>query len=83
MKTDNRSTLQMVTLVFGALYLVVGILGFFPLLGGSLLHSLVNVVIGIAGLAAVTSIPNSRRFCQVVGVVLLLLGVLEIGRAHV
>jgi len=89
----NRSTVQMVALVFGAIYLAVGILGFLPFLGGSitltntkllglfninLLHNLVHVVIGIAGLAAVTSIPNARRFCQVVGVVLLLLGVLGV-----
>ena len=31
-----------------------------------------------AFVAAVTSLPNSRRFCQVVGVVLLLLGVLGV-----
>ncbi len=89
----NRSTVQMVALVFGAIYLAVGILGFLPFLGGSitltntkllglfninLLHNLVHVVIGIAGLAAVTSIPNARRFCQVVGVILLLLGVLGV-----
>src|SRR2546427_10234517 len=89
----NRSTVQMVALVFGAIYLVVGVLGFLPFLGGSftmtnskllglfninLLHNLVHVVIGIAGLAAVTSLPNSRRFCQGVGVILLLLGVLGV-----
>jgi Domain of unknown function (DUF4383) len=89
----NRSMVQMVALVFGAIYLAAGILGFLPFLGGSftltnhallglfqinLLHNLVHVVIGIAGLAAITSLPNSRRFCQVVGVVLLLLGVLGV-----
>src|SRR5438132_13716981 len=89
----NRSTVQMAALVFGVIYLAVGILGFLPFLGGSftltntkllglfninLLHNLVHVVIGIAGLAAVTSIPNARRFCQVVAVVLLLLGVLRV-----
>jgi hypothetical protein len=88
-----RSTVQMVALLFGAIYLAVGIIGFLPFLGGSvtmtntmllglfninLLHNLVHVVIGIAGLAAVTSLPNSRRFCQVVGVILLLLGVLGV-----
>src|ERR1700680_741909 len=87
----ERSSVQMAALLFGAIYLAVGIIGFLPFLGGSvtltnskllglfninLLHNLVHVVIGIAGLAAVTSLPNSRRFCQVVGVVLLLLGVL-------
>src|SRR5437773_11620726 len=87
----NRSTVQMAALVFGAIYLAVGVLGFLPFLGGSLtltntkllgrfninlLNNLVHVLIGIAGLAAVTSIPNARRFCQVVVVILLLLGLL-------
>jgi hypothetical protein len=89
----KRPTMQTVALVFGAIYLAVGIIGFLPFLGGSvtmtnskllglfninLLHNLVHVVIGIAGLAAAASLANSRRFCQVVGVVLLLLGVLGV-----
>lgn len=89
----NRSTVQMVALLFGAIYLVAGVLGFLPFLGGSytltdhallgifqvnLLHNLVHVVIGIAGLAAAASLANSRTFCQVVGVILLLLGVLGV-----
>ena len=93
MDVGNRSTVQVAALVFGAMYLAVGIIGFLPFLGGSvtmtnskllglfninLLHNVAHVVIGIAGLAAVTSLPNSRRFCQVVGVVLLLLGVLGV-----
>src|SRR5437879_6047973 len=93
MDVGNRSTVQVAALVFGVIYLAVGILGFLPFLGGSftmttttllglfninLLHNLVHVVIGIAGLAAVTSLPNARRFCQVVGVVLLVLGALGV-----
>jgi hypothetical protein len=89
----NRSTVQMVALIFGAIYLVVGVLGFLPFLGGSytmtnhtllglfdinLLHNLVHIVIGIAGLAAAASVANSKMFCQVVGVILLLLGVLGV-----
>jgi hypothetical protein len=89
----NRSTLQLVALLFGAIYLAAGVLGFLPFLGGSytmtnhallgvftinLLHNLVHIVIGIAGLAAAASVANSRTFCQVVGVVLLLLGVLGV-----
>src|SRR6202521_4486966 len=89
----ERSSVQMAALLFGAIYLAVGIIGFLPFLGGSvtmtnskllglfninLLHNLVHVVIGIAGLAAAASLANSRRFCQVVGVVLLLLGVLGV-----
>jgi hypothetical protein len=90
---DNRATVQRVAFVFGAIYLVVGIIGFLPFLGGSvtltnskllglfninLLHNLVHIVIGIAGLAAGASLANSRMYCQVVGVVLLLLGVLGV-----
>src|SRR5438552_16088402 len=93
----NRSTVQMVALVFGAIYLAVGVLGFLPLLGGSFtltntkllglfninfLHNLVHVVIGITGLATVTSLPNARTVCQVVAVVLLLLGVLGVVAAN-
>ncbi len=93
----NRSTVQAVALIFGAIYLVAGILGFVSSLGGSdtltnhallgifkvnLLHNLVHVVIGISGLAAASSVANSRRFCQVVGAILLLLGVIGIGVAN-
>ncbi len=89
----NRSTVQMVALLFGAIYLAAGVLGFLPFLGGSytltdhallgvfqvnLLHNLVHIVIGIAGLAAAASLANSRTFCQVVGAILLLLGVLGV-----
>src|SRR2546428_13242983 len=89
----NRSTVQIAALVFGVIYLAVGILGFLPFLGGSftltntkllglfninLLHNLVHVVIGVAGLAAGASLANSRMFCQVVGVILLLLRVLGV-----
>jgi hypothetical protein len=35
-------------------------------------------VIGVAGLAAVSSVANSRSFCKLVGVILLLLGLLGI-----
>jgi hypothetical protein len=44
----------------------------------NLLHNLVHVVIGVAGLAAVSSVANSRSFCKLVGVILLLLGLLGI-----
>jgi hypothetical protein len=89
----NRSMVQTVALAFGVVYLAVGILGFLPFLGGSytqtsssllgifpinLLHNLVHALIGIAGIAAAASLASSRTFCQVVGVVLLLLGVVGI-----
>jgi uncharacterized protein DUF4383 len=87
----NRSTVQTVAFLFGVIYLAAGVLGFLPFLGGSytqtnaallglfkinLAHNLVHVVIGIAGLAAASSIANSKTFCQIVGVILLVLGVL-------
>jgi len=87
----NRSTVQTAALAFGVIYLLAGLLGFIPSLGGSatqtdhalfgifqvnLLHNLVHVVIGIAGLAAASSLANSKTFCRVVGVILLVLGVI-------
>jgi len=93
----NRSSVEAAALAFGAIYLVAGVLGFLPFFGGSatlteralfgifqvnLLHNLVHVVIGIAGLAAASSIANSRSFCRVVGVILLLLGLIGIVNAN-
>ena len=89
----NRSMVQTVALIFGVVYLAVGIVGFLPFLGGSytqtsssllgifpinLLHNLVHAVIGVAGIAAAASLASSRMFNQIVGVVLLLLGVVGI-----
>ena len=44
----------------------------------NLLHNLVHLAIGIAGLAAASSVANSRAFCQVVGVILLIVGLLGV-----
>lgn len=89
----NRSTVQSVALAWGGLYLLAGILGFFTVFGGSatltskplftlfpvnLVHNLVHVVIGIAGLAAASDTQNARTYCRVIAVVLLLLGLLGI-----
>ena len=83
----KRATVQMVALVFGAVYLVAGILGFFnhALLGifqVNLLHNLVHVAIGVGGLAAASSVANSKTFCQIAGGILLLLGLIGIGVAN-
>ena len=87
---NNRSLVQVVALAFGAVYLLVGILGLLPFFGGSytqtdnnllgfvpinLLHNIVHLVIGLAGLAAAGSLARSKMFCQVFGIVLLLIGV--------
>jgi hypothetical protein len=60
----KRTTVQMVALLFGAIYLAVGIIGFLPFLGGSvtltnskllglfninLLHNLVLLLLGVLG----------------------------------
>jgi Domain of unknown function (DUF4383) len=93
----NSSTVQAAALTFGLIYLLAGLLGFLPVLGGSggltnralfgifqvnLLHNLVHIVIGIAGLAAASSTANSRTFGQVVGVILVLLGVIGLFNAN-
>jgi hypothetical protein len=83
----KRATVQMVALVFGAIYLLAGILGFFnhALLGifqVNLLHNLVHVGIGVGGLAAASSVANSKTFCQIAAVILLLLGLIGIGIAN-
>lgn len=44
----------------------------------NLLGNLVHLVIGVAGLAAASTVTNARTYCQVFGVVLLLAGVLGI-----
>ena len=44
----------------------------------NLLHNLVHLAIGLAGLAAASSVANSRTFCQVVGVILLIVGLLGV-----
>ena len=44
----------------------------------NLLHNLVHLAIGLAGLAAASSVANSRTFCQVVGVILLIIGLLGV-----
>ena len=89
----NRSMVQIVALAFGAIYLLVAIVGFVPVFGGSytqsvssllgifpinLVHNLVHALVGIAGLAAAASLARSRMFCQVFGIVLLALGVVGI-----
>jgi hypothetical protein len=86
------SVAKKVALVFGAGYLAGGILGFLPFVGGTFsfttpsdllglvrvsgLHNLFHVVIGLAGLAAASDVRNSRAYCQLVGIVLMVLAIL-------
>lgn len=71
-----------IALVFGVVYLLVGLLGFVlpgPNLLGifavDTLHNIVHLLLGILGIGAAYT-GMSRLYCQVVGVVLILLGVL-------
>jgi hypothetical protein len=95
--TGDRSTLQTVALLFGVVFLLVGILGFIPgitsdapgdfagdeseaeLLGlfqVSVLHNIVHLLFGIAGLALARTWDGARNFLIGGGVVYLLLWVL-------
>ena len=80
-----------VATLFGAIYLIVGILGFIPALGGStsmadttllgvasvnVLHNIVHVVIGLAGLSGGRSESGGISFCKTFGVILLIVGLL-------
>jgi hypothetical protein len=94
----DRSTLQNLTLVFGVVFLAVGILGFIPgitthygdmsfagsdsgakLLGlfqVSILHNIVHLLFGIAGLLAYRAFDSSRIYMLGGGVIYLALFVL-------
>jgi hypothetical protein len=80
-------------LYFGGLYLAVGIVGFLPFLGGSanlegkkllgiftvnLIHNLVHLVIGVAGITMSRSLGNATLFAKGVGVFLVAIGVIGI-----
>jgi len=81
MKDINRT----VALVFGIVFLVIGVLGFVPALtpGGALLglfmvnglHSIVHLLFGVLGVAAALT-GMSRLYNRAGGVIYLLLGVL-------
>jgi Domain of unknown function (DUF4383) len=77
--------------VFGAVYLIVGIAGFIPQFGGSMnmsssalfgianvnvLHNVVHLVIGLAGLSGGRTDAGAIAFAKTFGVVLLVVGLL-------
>ena len=77
--------------LFGVIYVLVGVLGFFPQLGGSatmvpsslfgiasvnVLHNIVHLVIGLAGLSGGRTDSGAVSFGKTFGVVLLLIGLL-------
>src|SRR5829696_3488062 len=92
----ERTTLQTVALLFGIVFLLVGILGFIPgitsdapgdfagedsdaeLLGifqVSVLHNIVHLLFGVAGLALSRTIPGARTFLVGGGAIYLVLWV--------
>lgn len=76
---------QLVALILGIVFLLIGILGFIPALvpNDNLLgifsvngvHNIVHLLIGILGIAAALS-SQGRLFNQVIGIVYLLIGIL-------
>jgi|SRR5215472_12210808 len=79
-----------IAMIFGAIYLIVGVVGFFPGIGSGLsitppgtlfgimqingLHNLVHIIIGAMGLTANTQ-ARAVMFCRLWGIILLILGV--------
>lgn len=81
-----------VALIFGIVYTLVAVLGFVPALGGTasmtpsvflgfpinLVHNIVHLVIGGAGLFMRGSYASASQYCKIFGVVLLVVGLLGI-----
>ncbi len=90
----NSSLARMAAGVFGAVYALVGVLGFLPFLGGSYtlesnhllglfsvnaVHNVVHIGVGVAGLAAYSQgTALSTLFARTVGSVYALLAVLGV-----
>ena len=94
-RTVGRTNIQNATLAVGAVFLLVGILGFIPgittnyeslgfaghgsgamLLGlfqVSILHNIVHLLFGIAGILMARSVPASRNYLVVGGAIYLVL----------
>jgi len=78
-------------MLFGWIYTIVGIAGFIPALHGSftmatdtllgiaqvnVLHNIVHLVIGIAGLTMSRTEEGAGTFCKTFGIILLLIGII-------
>ncbi len=94
-RRTGRTPVQLAALIFGAVFLLVGILGFIPgitsnydqmmaaghhseamLLGVfqvSILHNIVHLLFGVAGLLLARSVPGARNFLIWGGVIYLVL----------
>ncbi len=77
--------------LFGAIYVIVGILGFIPALGGSasmadsslfgvasvnLLHTIVHLIIGLAGLSGGRTDSGAAAYGKTFGIIVLVIGLL-------
>ena len=77
--------------LFGAIYVIVGILGFIPALGGSasmsgsalfgiamvnIPHNIVHLIIGLAGLSGGRTEAGAAAFGKTFGIILLIVGLL-------
>ncbi len=89
--TTRRTTVQTVALIFGVVFLLVGVLGFIPgitqgadglsfagpssmamLLGifqVSVLHNIVHLLFGVAGIAMARTAPSARSYLIASGVI--------------
>jgi len=80
-----------IAMVFGVIYLLVGIAGFIPQLGGSygmtastllgianvnVIHNIVHLIIGFAGLSMANSDEGAGTFCKTFGVILIIIGLI-------
>lgn len=89
--TTGKSVNQLIGTVFGAVYVLVGVLGFFvhsdgfaATTGGKLLgifevnplHNIAHILIGVALLVAAKALASARAVNSTVGAAYLLLGVL-------
>jgi len=84
-------------LIFGTVYLMIGLIGFVPAIGGTfgqapsvllgyvqtnLLHNIVHAGIGFAGLFAAGSDARAVAFCRWFGVTLIVLGLIGYSRPN-
>jgi len=81
------TTVQRVAQIFGVIFLIIGIAGFFfsmsmdeaMLLGMfpvNVVHNIVHLLFGLWGLAAARSFAGAKSYAQIVGVIYLVLAVL-------
>jgi len=78
-------------MLFGWIYIIVGIAGFIPAIGGSdslatstllsvaptnLLHNIVHLIIGLAGVTMSRTAEGAGTFCKTFGVILVVIGIL-------